>query len=359
MPTSVTHIAADWRRRAVATCHRLGCSSEDGQSLVMASICIVAMLFVAALLVDGGMAYTQRRVMQNAADAAALAGVRELAYGARDGEILQAVNEYAVSRNAAKKFTATYVPGGETVGDGSVPKDDKGEVDADGVVVNTKTDFATFFAKVMGRSQMTVTASAKATMGGVSSPGPSAQPLAKFCDKPDLKECGFEFDVTYNIWDGLGSGNFGWLSFNGDNDAPYVIQELQHGSPVDYVDPHGQCSQLAIGCWVQGLPGVSNGSGVHDALDWWKDNRDQPMTIIIYDQTEGQGANGNYRIAGFASFELVNYSLPQGGGNGNGNGNGNNGGGGSVMGKFKKWVTPGQVDDNAGNYGLVSYHLSH
>ena len=55
--------------------------NERGQTLVIIALFMVAVVGMAALVLDGGHAYAQRRRMQNAADAGALAGARELAGG--------------------------------------------------------------------------------------------------------------------------------------------------------------------------------------------------------------------------------------------------------------------------------------
>ena len=47
---------------------------EGGQIIVLFAVSLVAILVVAALAVDGGMLYAERRHAQNAADAASMAG---------------------------------------------------------------------------------------------------------------------------------------------------------------------------------------------------------------------------------------------------------------------------------------------
>ena len=49
---------------------------ESGQLMVMAAMGMAVFMGIAALAVDLGYAYSERRTSQNAADAAALAGVR-------------------------------------------------------------------------------------------------------------------------------------------------------------------------------------------------------------------------------------------------------------------------------------------
>jgi len=59
--------------------------SEKGQIIVLLALSLVVVMVVAALAVDGGMIYSERRFAQNAADAASLAG---------GGAILHLMEEY-------------------------------------------------------------------------------------------------------------------------------------------------------------------------------------------------------------------------------------------------------------------------
>src|SRR5690606_14248364 len=52
------------------------CDDDAGVSIVIVALSVVALLLFSALAIDGGRAYAQRRVTQNAADAAAMAGAR-------------------------------------------------------------------------------------------------------------------------------------------------------------------------------------------------------------------------------------------------------------------------------------------
>ncbi|MEA2007723.1 MAG: pilus assembly protein TadG-related protein [Chloroflexota bacterium] len=56
-------------------------SSEHGQSIVLIALALVGLMAFAALAIDGGMVYSDRRQAQNAADAAALAGAYAKIWG--------------------------------------------------------------------------------------------------------------------------------------------------------------------------------------------------------------------------------------------------------------------------------------
>ena len=54
---------------------------EDGQALAQTAITMMLLLAIVSLAIDVGLAYAERRHMQNAADAGALAGAWELCFG--------------------------------------------------------------------------------------------------------------------------------------------------------------------------------------------------------------------------------------------------------------------------------------
>jgi len=113
---------------------------QRGQSLIIITLALVATLALAALVVDGGNAYVQRRRMQNAADAGALAGVREICSG---GDPEGAAIDYA-QRNGGQDVTV------------SVNTDERT------VTVTAQTQFPTFFAGMIGISELTARAEATA-----------------------------------------------------------------------------------------------------------------------------------------------------------------------------------------------------
>ena len=55
---------------------------EDGQAMILVAILMVGLIAVVGLVTDGGMVFSQRRDLQNVADAAALAGASQIDQGA-------------------------------------------------------------------------------------------------------------------------------------------------------------------------------------------------------------------------------------------------------------------------------------
>ncbi len=115
--------------------------------------------------------------------------------------------------------------------------------------------------------------------------------------------------ILTNIWNGTEPGNFGWLSWTGDPDEPTLINSLtQPGDSFTYVNPDNQNDhQLAVGDWVSGKPGVSNGKHVRASLDALEGFT---ITVPVWDQTRGEGDNTAYHIVGFAQVIIINYHLP-------------------------------------------------
>jgi hypothetical protein len=78
---------------------------DHGVVLPFLAISLVALLAVAALVLDGGAAYAQRRAMQNAADAAAMAGAAALEqarFGGASHTLVQAEVERIALQNGAE-----------------------------------------------------------------------------------------------------------------------------------------------------------------------------------------------------------------------------------------------------------------
>jgi len=234
---------------------------------------MVALIAMVALAIDGGYAYAQRRRMQNAADAAAIAGARMHALGGSDTQVDSAVNQYATA-NGAEGVSWSYLNNQMTVR------------------VTVSHTFSTFFAGIVGLWEMTASATAEA----------SIQPLSAASNLLPMivEDQEFVIGQTYDLWadDPEAPGNFGWLDWNG---VPVSNAEL-----ADNIANPSNSGEWAIGDWVPAGPGVKNSAPVRNALNGWIG---QHVTIPFYDVIQGQGANTRYRIAGFGEFVLTGYNF--------------------------------------------------
>lgn len=131
--------------------HSRQLQEETGAILILVALLMVALLGIAALVIDLGGLYGHDRELQTAADAAALAGATELIVS--QGSQTQArdeANSY-ITKNVAES----------RVDDGNVTREIA--VDATSVTVDLEeTNVPFFFATVLGRDTGTVHAHAKA-----------------------------------------------------------------------------------------------------------------------------------------------------------------------------------------------------
>ncbi|HOG45839.1 MAG TPA: pilus assembly protein TadG-related protein [Anaerolineae bacterium] len=133
-------------------------ASERGQTLVLFALALVAMIGFLGLTIDGGNLYAERRLAQNAADAAALAGAYALGEGGDQRATYRRIEEYAVAKNGATAFSARYLPGNQPVADvaaGSPPG-------ANAMQVTVRKEVKTFFMAALGISTVQVSAEAEA-----------------------------------------------------------------------------------------------------------------------------------------------------------------------------------------------------
>ena len=242
--------------------------------LVIGALVLVVLVVMVALTVDVGNAYAQRRMAQNAADAAALAGARALALG-EDPE--SPAEEYAVTRNGATGFAC--------------------EVQGSHMVVTVTKVFPTFFAPVFGVSEMTVTTVADAAY---ESPGGWQGDLMPMTVHADAVVKGW----SLYIWDDdkvpsepgsgiVADGQRGWLNFNGGSVGASEI--------VGWVT-NGYDGEITFPMWINGSPGTKT-----TALHAMQDTRLHTVVYVpIYNTTRSPGQAGNgqldYRIVTVGAF---------------------------------------------------------
>jgi Flp pilus assembly protein TadG len=136
---------------------------EDGQAMILVAILMVGLIAVVGLVTDGGMVFTQRRDLQNVADAAAAAGASQIdedAYRASAGETV------VVDETAAYDAATRYL-------------DDEGNldysvtVDTNRVDVSVSREASTGFLRVLGIDGVEIDASSTAVPRyGIEAAGP-------------------------------------------------------------------------------------------------------------------------------------------------------------------------------------------
>ena len=158
--------------------------TQSGQALVFVALAMVVLLGFAGLSVDLGVLRHQRRLQQTAADAAAVVGANDLAYGAGTAGTTTgahgaaAANGYtdASSNDVTQCASSTAAVGLVCVQVNNGPKyvaTDPHLNDTHYVEVLVATVQPTYFMKIFGVGQQTVTARAVATNLTGSGPGSS------------------------------------------------------------------------------------------------------------------------------------------------------------------------------------------
>ena len=228
--------------------HSRQLQEETGAILILVALLMVALLGIAALVIDLGGLYGHDRELQTAADAAALAGATELIVS--QGSQMQAgveADSY-ISKNVAES----------RVDDGNVTREIA--VDATSVTVDLKeTGVPFFFATVLGRDSGTVRAHAKAEVKYLTGVD-NAFPVAFMYANPDhwrfvFKEQGTDnkvaqFDLYdsqsdnseegYGVFDQVENSDFsGWSPGSGVYDVYLYAMDIDNNDAIELDGPIG------------------------------------------------------------------------------------------------------------------------
>jgi hypothetical protein len=122
-------------------------TGEEGQALIQVSIAMIVLLGFAALAIDVSFGYSQRRDMQNAADAGALAGAYEMCFASGNPVTAKAVAEEYANQPINRAVGANAIVEGALI------------------TVTAPIVAPTLFARVFGSSELTVTAQAVSACG--------------------------------------------------------------------------------------------------------------------------------------------------------------------------------------------------
>jgi len=136
---------------------------EEGATLIYFALVLFVLLGMASIALDGSNAYAQRRRMQTATDAAALAGARLVALG-RDAEIDAEIDDLAIA-NGVGNFVWSQTNNGRSVEaniTGNLEVNWNYTSDGKGVTVDVANAYDTFFARILGYDILTATASSAA-----------------------------------------------------------------------------------------------------------------------------------------------------------------------------------------------------
>ncbi len=231
--------------------------SESGQVLVLVAVAMLGLIATLGLVLDGGNLYLQRRALQNAADAGAMAGARELALGHTTAQAEITARDYAQTRNGAQLCDVGFDAEGKEIT----------------VVAHTTAQMT--FARVVGLDETTVSARASASFDGICTAGKMILAPVTIKNLPyEVYDADRPVETTYYIWDdpveegpdplssnNIAGNNRGWLSMNcyGYGLPPDIPNCANVGASTlaDWM-LNGYNSDFPIGSkqWVRGDNGV-------------------------------------------------------------------------------------------------------
>lgn len=287
---------------------------------------LVALLVAAGLVLDGGLAFVNRRDAQNAADLAALAGTRAIAehYITDDGDggSVYASIDQTVRANGCVPdgevpctWTARYIrptAGYEyaVVSPSAVTQVGAIPDGAQGVEVTIDRQPPTYFLRVLGQNDWDVGAEAAAVTASIEEVGNGILLPVAFDPGRDLVDYDPEDPPVMEFSLGKdGPGSFSWLTWYGPVDA------VELGENV--CSPRNPAYEFPV--LIEGTVGTKNSSTIRGCLD---DYVNETVYVPLWDACtidgtdhegfEGQGANGTYCIVGVAAFLFKGYTVQQG-----------------------------------------------
>ncbi|NLE76640.1 MAG: VWA domain-containing protein, partial [Chloroflexi bacterium] len=305
---------------------------QQGQAVVIMAVGLIALIGFAALAVDISYSLFQHRQMQNAADAASLAGARTLSLAqtdptvlVTDGDIYGAMHEYA-SRNHAQTLQAWYIDGSgqpmrELIAHSAEPSPLMPPLGEEvGVMAVAGTGHSAFFGRVFGVEQLSAQAESRA-MWACARHARDTVPFA-------VRQGSFSIGTPTTIWEKVAAGSSidqGWVSPDCSNfpctpDPQRLntwMQQTYPGTTILPISYGGQVNgpgQTIGGSWVEAsFASVSPGRvlllPVFDDVYHYKMDLNQPeefsgATTVFTDDPQYNDAY-LFRIVSFAAFEVA------------------------------------------------------
>jgi Flp pilus assembly protein TadG len=260
--------------------------TERGQAFVLTAVAMVMVLGMAALVLDVGNWFRDKRRLQGTADAAALAGAQQLPDNAAGAK--------AMALNYANQN------GGDVAGANIVITSVYQANDT--IAVKGQRNDSAIFSKVLGNIGANITANAKARVG------PPAQalhvaPMVVYCGHSLIQNCNNSHMPEFNVpttlqYDKMGApGAFGMLDLNGEGGA--VGSSTEAAWILSGFDKY-----LGLGKYKSDPGAKFSSSNVRGALDA---RLNTVLLFPVFKTLDGTGSNADYDIIGWIGFHLTGY----------------------------------------------------
>lgn len=262
--------------------------SERGQAFVLAAVAMVMCCGMAALVLDVGNWFRDKRRLQSTSDAAALAGAQLLPDNAAGAK--------------AQAMTYANQNGGDVAGANIVITSVYQANDT--IAVKAQRTSPGIFTKVLAIGDANISATAKARVG------PPAQalhvaPMVVYCDHSLIQNCNNSHTPQFNVnthldYDDMGApGAFGMLNLDGENGTVGASKEAAWIST-------GFDKYLGLGKYKSDPGAKFSSSNIQGALD----GRIRTVLLFpVFKTLTGTGQNAEYDIIGWIGFYLTGYAV--------------------------------------------------
>jgi len=263
-------------------------NSERGQAFVLTAIALVMCMGMAALVLDVGNWFRDKRRLQGTVDAAALAGAQQLPDDASGAQ--------------AQAFSYANKNGGDVAGANIVVTSQY--MPNDTIAVSGSRDDAGIFSGILGLGGVKITASAKARVG------PPAQalhvaPMVVFCGHSLIQNCNNDHTPQFNVpttmdYDPMGApGAFGMLNLDGESGTIGSSTEAQ------WIQS-GFDKMLGLGKYKSDPGAKFSSTNIQDALSG---RIGTVLLFPVFKTLDGTGQNAEYEIIGWIGFYLTSYDV--------------------------------------------------
>ena len=323
----------------MTTTHHRGRQGERGQLIVIAALALVAIIGGVSLVIEGGNAYAQQRVVQNAADAVANGGATVLAErlgGATrsDADVLTKMESLATA-NRMDDFTAYYTTvdgsllnsagtivgaagAAAQVGAGVIPPT------AQGVRIAGSRTFPTTFARAIGFEEFSAGADATAVTGALT--GGLFMPVVF---PVSMQDCDGSGDLVSNLDAKWRMSNPGATSSDHPVGQEYIVPLCKTGGGSFMVldlDDDKSCyeevfnpSPIQFNDFPVDVPTDTGNDCAKKIEGAVTDKSLQGKVVLIpicdAECSTSSGSNGEYHIIRIAAFYLDYISYENGGKN--------------------------------------------
>jgi Flp pilus assembly protein TadG len=262
--------------------------SERGQAFVLVAVSMVMILGMAALVLDVGNWFRDKRRLQGTVDAAALAGAQQLPddASAAQSQALSYANKNGGDVAGANIVVSSQYQANDTI-----------------AVSGARTD-AGIFSKVIAIPGADITARAKARVG------PPAQalhvaPMVVFCGHSLIQNCNNNHTPDFGVqttmdYDPMGApGAFGMLNLDGESGT------IGSSTEAAWITT-GFDKYLGLGKYKSDPGAKFSSTNIQDALTG---RIGTVLLFPVFKTLDDQGQNAQYDIIGWIGFYLQSFDV--------------------------------------------------